>query len=297
MTASAASTIVDASGYWGIFGPRSRMGLCDYMGSCLRLAGLGLLLLLLTSCEAPTERPEGAVSSPVQVGETPTSAGAPGEGSKPQIAPPAKGSQEAVRAQPHARQDVLAAAGQHATSTPVPRGQDGHSAGTAKQPPAAQEKAPPDSGGHVRSEPTATAGSAVAGPASPVSESSTAVVGASGSPPSAPALAAANLVSTAGRTERTKAETAPPDVSKLVYDDAHLPIAFPDGWVLDRRRDLLDGVTRCLLLSPKRPIFDGYDQSTVQVDVSTKALLVIADSNIDASYPDQGLRVACSVCA
>jgi hypothetical protein len=108
MTASAASTIVGASGSWGIFGPRSRMGLCDYMGSCLRVAGPGLLLLLLTSCEAPTERPEGAVSSPVQVG-------------KPQIAPPAKGSQEAVRAQPHARQDVLAAAGQHATSTPVQR--------------------------------------------------------------------------------------------------------------------------------------------------------------------------------
>jgi hypothetical protein len=82
-----------------------------------------------------------------------------------------------------------------------------------------------------------------------------------------------------------------PDIGKLIFDDAHLPMTFPNGWVLDRRRDRLDGVTRCLLLSPKQPIFDGYEQSRVQLQVTTRALLVMAGSNIDASYPNQGVRV------
>jgi hypothetical protein len=84
---------------------------------------------------------------------------------------------------------------------------------------------------------------------------------------------------------------AEPVVGKLIFDDAHLPMTFPDGWVLDRRRDRLDGTTRCLLLSPKQPIFDGYEQSRVQLQVTTHALLIMADSNVDASYPHQGVRV------
>jgi hypothetical protein len=82
-----------------------------------------------------------------------------------------------------------------------------------------------------------------------------------------------------------------PDVRDLTYDLETLPMTFAGGWVLDRRRDALDGATRCLLFSRELTMFDGYDQTKVRLQVSLDGVLVRTDSNLDRSYPDQGLRV------
>jgi len=82
-----------------------------------------------------------------------------------------------------------------------------------------------------------------------------------------------------------------PDVSKLSFELEHLPMSFNGGWKLDKRPDPIDGKERCLLYSPKLAMFDGYDKSRVQLQVSTSAVIVKAESNLDVSYPQQGLRV------
>jgi hypothetical protein len=87
--------------------------------------------------------------------------------------------------------------------------------------------------------------------------------------------------------------SVPPEaeVKTLRYDDETLPMTFAGGWVLDRRRDLLDGTTRCLLFSREVNMFDGYEQTQVQLQVSLDTVLVKTASNVDLSYPDQGLRI------
>ena len=82
-----------------------------------------------------------------------------------------------------------------------------------------------------------------------------------------------------------------PDISKLSFELEHLPVSFPGGWQLDKRPDQVDGEVRCLLYSPKLAMFDGYDKSRVQLQVTTRAVVVKADSNLDVSYPYQGLRI------
>jgi hypothetical protein len=82
-----------------------------------------------------------------------------------------------------------------------------------------------------------------------------------------------------------------PDLSKLKFDIEHLPMTLAGGWRLDRRRDRVDGKERCLLYSPKQPLFDGYDLSAVQLEISSQYVTVRADSNIDTSYPNTGLQV------
>jgi hypothetical protein len=77
----------------------------------------------------------------------------------------------------------------------------------------------------------------------------------------------------------------------LVYDEEHLPISFPGGWVLDIGSDERDGATRCLVLSPPVAIFDGYEPSQIKLQITQDAVLVEANSNIDISYPSLGLSV------
>jgi hypothetical protein len=81
------------------------------------------------------------------------------------------------------------------------------------------------------------------------------------------------------------------DLSKLQYDEEHLPRTFPGGWVLDIRADQLGNDRRCVLYSNKTPMFDGYENSSIKLQITTDAVVVNADSNLDASYPEQGLRV------
>lgn len=85
--------------------------------------------------------------------------------------------------------------------------------------------------------------------------------------------------------------TATKDFSHLVFDDRILPMSLDRGWTLDRQRDLVDGATRCVLLSPEFPIFDGYYPAKIWLRVNPARAWVETDSNIDTSYPKQGLRV------
>jgi hypothetical protein len=86
---------------------------------------------------------------------------------------------------------------------------------------------------------------------------------------------------------------APPAAERreLHFGLADLPMQFAGDWSLDRRTDWLDGRDRCLLFSPKLPIFDGYAPSSVQLEISMSSVVARADSNIDTGYPQQGLQV------
>ncbi|MCO6440173.1 MAG: hypothetical protein J5I81_03605 [Nitrococcus mobilis] len=102
---------------------------------------------------------------------------------------------------------------------------------------------------------------------------------------------------TAPEKETTKpAEPSPPapptkDFSQLVFDDRILPLPLDHGWRLDRQRDVVDGTTRCVLLSPAVTIFDGYYPAKMWLRINPARAWVKTDSNIDTSYPGQGLRV------
>lgn len=82
-----------------------------------------------------------------------------------------------------------------------------------------------------------------------------------------------------------------PDFSAMKFDLEHLPMKLAGGWRIDRRNDRVEGKERCMLYSPKVPVFDGYESSALQLEVSMQNIVVRADSNIDTTYPDQGLRV------
>jgi hypothetical protein len=81
------------------------------------------------------------------------------------------------------------------------------------------------------------------------------------------------------------------DVGKWNYDELHLPRTLPGGWVLDIRPDQLGSERRCVLYSAKKPIFDGYENSWVRLQVTTDAIVVNTDSFVDRSYSGQGLRI------
>lgn len=86
-------------------------------------------------------------------------------------------------------------------------------------------------------------------------------------------------------------DTIDVEMSSWIFDELHLPKNLPGGWVLDIRSDQLGGDRRCLLYSGKEPIFDGYDNSWIRLQITTDAVVVNANSNLDISYPGQGLRV------
>lgn len=88
--------------------------------------------------------------------------------------------------------------------------------------------------------------------------------------------------------------SAPPptkDFSHLVFDERILPMPLDRGWRLDRQRDIVDGTARCVLLSPAVTIFDGYYPAKMWLRINPVRAWVKTDSNIDISYPGQGLRV------
>lgn len=81
------------------------------------------------------------------------------------------------------------------------------------------------------------------------------------------------------------------DFSHLVFDDRILPMSLDHGWMLDRQPDVVDGTNRCVLLSPTVTIFDGYYPAKMWLRINTVRAWVRSDSNLDTSYPKQGLRV------
>jgi hypothetical protein len=74
-------------------------------------------------------------------------------------------------------------------------------------------------------------------------------------------------------------------------DRASLPLSFGRQWVLDRRPNPVTKETQCILASEAVNIPDGYDRSNVQVLLTLDSIYVTADSNIDLSYPQTGIRI------
>ena len=74
-------------------------------------------------------------------------------------------------------------------------------------------------------------------------------------------------------------------------DRASLPLPFGRQWVLDRRPNPVTKEIQCMLASEVVNIPDGYDRTNVQVLLTLNTIYVSADSNIDLSYPQTGIRV------
>jgi hypothetical protein len=65
----------------------------------------------------------------------------------------------------------------------------------------------------------------------------------------------------------------------------------PPNWSVERGTDPYSEQTACLLVSRHLQMPDGYGTANVRLVFGPTALVVTTDSNIDASYPDQGLTV------
>ena len=70
-----------------------------------------------------------------------------------------------------------------------------------------------------------------------------------------------------------------------------LPIRFGTSWTLDRRPNPVTKTTECLLISDPLTIADGYENTRVQLLLTTDMLYVKTGSNIDLGYPQSGVQI------
>jgi len=63
------------------------------------------------------------------------------------------------------------------------------------------------------------------------------------------------------------------------------------AWQTVRAEDPYAGTNGCVLRSRQLDMPDGYHGARVQLTLGEKALSVVTDSNIDPSYPGQGIAV------
>ena len=70
-----------------------------------------------------------------------------------------------------------------------------------------------------------------------------------------------------------------------------LPMTFGNQWTLDRAPNPITRKNECMLTSKSVNIFDGYEQTEVQLYLTSGAIFAKTKSNIDLSYPETGLRV------
>jgi hypothetical protein len=92
-------------------------------------------------------------------------------------------------------------------------------------------------------------------------------------------------------------ETAPEEKPVTVHIEetplslSILPMRFGTIWTLDRRPNPVTKTTECLLLSDPVTIPDGYENTSVQLLLTTGMLYVQTGSNIDLSYPQSGVQI------
>jgi len=84
--------------------------------------------------------------------------------------------------------------------------------------------------------------------------------------------------------ETTQIEVKPLSLSLL-------PLRFGTNWTLDRRPNPVTKTTECLLISDPVTIADGYENTKVQLLLTTAILYVKTGSNIDLGYPQSGLQI------
>ena len=72
---------------------------------------------------------------------------------------------------------------------------------------------------------------------------------------------------------------------------SQLPMRFGTSWTLDRLPNPVTKTTECLLISDPVTIADGYENTKVQLLLTTAMLYVKTGSNIDLNYPQSGLQI------
>ncbi|WP_041598334.1 hypothetical protein [Hahella chejuensis] len=82
----------------------------------------------------------------------------------------------------------------------------------------------------------------------------------------------------------------PKDTSGLQITGSMLPYDF-GGWMLEKDWDSAH-IGVCRLRSERHPIFDGYENSSVWIEVLAKEVNVYTRSNVDLTYPGVGLQLA-----
>ncbi|MBU6950277.1 hypothetical protein [Hahella sp. HN01] len=82
----------------------------------------------------------------------------------------------------------------------------------------------------------------------------------------------------------------PKETSGLQITGSMLPYDF-GGWMLEKDWDSAH-IGVCRLRSERHPIFDGYENSNVWIEVLAKEINVYTRSNLDLTYPGVGLQLA-----
>ncbi len=82
-----------------------------------------------------------------------------------------------------------------------------------------------------------------------------------------------------------------PQAETLKMDLESLPMTFGGHWSLDRRPNPVTNRTECILSSRSNSIFDGYEQTNIQLLLTLESIYVKTGSNIDLGYPGTGMRV------
>ncbi|WLQ12955.1 hypothetical protein O5O45_24820 [Hahella aquimaris] len=82
----------------------------------------------------------------------------------------------------------------------------------------------------------------------------------------------------------------PKETSGLQITGSMLPYDF-GGWMLEKDWDSAH-IGVCRLRSERHPIFDGYENSSVWIEVLAKEVNVYTRSNVDLTYPGVGLQLA-----
>ncbi|MCK5121426.1 MAG: hypothetical protein KAQ91_05555, partial [Methylococcales bacterium] len=71
--------------------------------------------------------------------------------------------------------------------------------------------------------------------------------------------------------------------NNISFNIKQLPLNFGSTWVLDRKKDSVSNITRCLLSSHKKKFNDGYSEATISLQLSADTLFIKTNSTIDMS--------------
>ncbi|NOR68103.1 MAG: hypothetical protein GQ532_00125 [Methylomarinum sp.] len=79
--------------------------------------------------------------------------------------------------------------------------------------------------------------------------------------------------------------------NNISFNLEQLPLNFGSTWVLDRKKDSVSNITRCLLISHKKKFNDGYSEATISLQLTSDTFFIKTNSTIDMSYPDIGIFI------
>lgn len=82
-----------------------------------------------------------------------------------------------------------------------------------------------------------------------------------------------------------------PKPELMTITEDKLPISFGSSWTLDKKPDHLTHQLQCVLSSSQKKFHDGYDNAKMSIQITSTALIIKTDSEIDLTYPNVGIDI------